>query len=190
MYNKQASGQQGFTLVELLIVIAIVAIVASIAVPSFTNFVNKNRVKRAAEEVYALVAKARADSVIRDTEMYLSVTGAGADWCVGYSSDSAGCDCTEDDGDEITCTVPVGDVEVVHVVNSADFDNVTLAGNFNDGTSFDVVKGTAKPGSVTLSSGPEGSSWDLSVTVARVGRVRICAADESESTMGFVTCTP
>jgi len=187
MYNKKASGQQGFTLVELLIVIAIVAIVASVAVPSMTSFVNKNRVKRAAEEVYALAASARAESVIRDREMYLSVNGADAVWCVGYSADPDGCACSGN-ADATTCTVPIGGVEVTHVIRSRDFDNVTLAGDFNGGTSFDVVKGTANPGSVTLSSGAAASSWDLSVTVARVGRVRICAHADSESTMGFVAC--
>ena len=181
MYNKQASGQQGFTLVELLIVIAIIAIVASVAVPSMTNFVNKNRVKRAAEEVYGLVTRARAESVIRDADIFLSVSG-GENWCVGYAV-AAGCDCGGN-----TCTVPVaGAPAVTQVVSGASFDGaVDISGDFNGGASFDAVKGTSSSSSVTLSSTDD--KWKLSVAIGRVGRVRICAHADSESTMGFVTC--
>ncbi|PCJ34219.1 MAG: hypothetical protein COA75_14080 [Cellvibrionales bacterium] len=180
MYNKQASGQQGFTLVELLIVIAIIAIVASIAVPSMTSFVNKNRVKRAAEEVYGLVTKARAEGVIRDKNMSVALTVVDEDeWCLGYA-DVVGCDCTEGDLTVAdACDVFVGDTRVQQVITSSGFDGVAMIGN---NVTFNFVKGTASTGNVTLTSG----DWSLKILVSGVGRVRICGPNAN--LMGYPAC--
>ncbi len=191
MQNKQASCQQGFTLIEAMIVVAIIAVVLAMAVPSFNDFFEKNRVKRAAEEVYGLVTKARADSVIHDSDMSLSVT-TGANWCVGYAA-AAGCDCTEADLDAaVACAVPVGnDLDgnpemVLQVIDGTNFGGVGIANDFAGGTTFNGVKGTAGNGSVTLSS--PSNRWKLSVAVTRVGRVRICAHEDSVATMGYTAC--
>lgn len=178
MHNKKASCQQGFTLIEAMIVIAIIAIVLSIAVPSFNDFFEKNRLKRAAEEVYGLVTKARAEGVIRSADMSIAVnTGA---WCVGYAA-VAGCDCTAAD----SCAVPVAGTNVLQVVSGANFSGVTIAETFAGvGTTFDSVKGTAGNGRVSLSAG----DWDLDVVVSRMGRVIVCAPNSSQSTMGYSAC--
>jgi len=181
MYNKQASGQQGFTLIEMMIVIAIIAIVLSLAVPSFNEFFEKNRLKRAAEEVYSLVTKARAEGVIRSTDMSVAVnTGS---WCVGYAA-TAGCNCTVAD----SCVVPVAGTDVLQVVDGSDFSGVTIAETFTGvGTTFDSVDGTINSifgGRVSLSAG----DWDLDVIVSRMGRVIICAPASSQSSMGYSAC--
>jgi type IV pilus assembly protein PilE len=56
MQNWQQRRQQGFTLVELMIVVAIVAILAAIAVPSYENYVR--RTKRAECEGVMITAAA------------------------------------------------------------------------------------------------------------------------------------
>ncbi len=173
-----ASGQQGFTLIEMMIVIAIIAIVLSLAVPSFNEFFEKNRLKRAAEEVYSLVTKARAEGVIRSADMSVAVnTGS---WCVGYAA-AAGCNCTAAD----SCVVPIAGTDVLQVVDGGDFSGVTIAETFAGvGTTFDNVEGSAGTGRVSLSA----ADWDLDVIVSGMGRVIICAPASSQSTMGYSAC--
>lgn len=57
------SRQRGFTIVELMIVLALLGIIAAIAVPNFTQFIRNNQVQAKAEEVHALLQYARAQAV-------------------------------------------------------------------------------------------------------------------------------
>ena len=56
---------KGFTLVELMVILALVAIIAAIAVPNFNNLVKNNRLEAQAEELNALLQYARSEAVIR-----------------------------------------------------------------------------------------------------------------------------
>lgn len=46
--------QQGFTLIELMIVVAIIAILAAIAIPQYQNYVARSQMSRAVGELGAL----------------------------------------------------------------------------------------------------------------------------------------
>lgn len=48
------NNQQGFTLIELMIVVAIIAILAAIAIPQYQNYVARSQMSRAMGEVGAL----------------------------------------------------------------------------------------------------------------------------------------
>lgn len=48
------NNQQGFTLIELMIVVAIIAILAAIAIPQYQNYVARSQMSRAVGEIGAL----------------------------------------------------------------------------------------------------------------------------------------
>ena len=179
MYNKQALGQQGFTLIEAMIVVAVIAVLLAVAVPSFSDFFEKNRLKRATEAVYGLITKARAEAVIRDTDLSVSVDSGT--WCAGYAV-AANCDCAETDPDVAgACAVPVAGTNVLQVVDGTSFDGVNIAADFD--TTFDGIDSTADNDTISLSVG----NWALDIRVSIYGRVRICAPNANRP-MGYSGC--
>lgn len=168
---------KGFTLIEMMIVVVILGIVAAIAVPSFNSYFERERVKRAAEDIYGLILQAKSEGPIRDTNMSVSVN-SGA-WCVGFSA-TPGCACNTNSC-RINVATATGANGVVQVVSGADYPNVAIAGI--SGTTFDRLRGTASTaGNITVSSG--GSS--LQIQISSEGRVRLCRPGGNST--GYKSC--
>jgi len=69
--------QRGFTLIELMVIIALVAIMAGIAVPSFTQFVRNNRVTTQADEIHRYFQYVRGETVATRKRQEVKFTNSG-----------------------------------------------------------------------------------------------------------------
>lgn len=75
--NSMQSKSRGFTLIELMTVVAVAAILATIAAPSFKNFVVGQRVKSAANEFTMAATLARSEAIKRNSRVGLCVSATG-----------------------------------------------------------------------------------------------------------------
>lgn len=70
--------QAGFTLVELMVTLTVAAILLSIAVPSFTTFIQNNRITSATNLVVAHLQYARSEAVSKGLAVNVARSGATA----------------------------------------------------------------------------------------------------------------
>ena len=82
VYSHPTEHEGGFTLVELMIVVAMMAILGSIAYPSLTQSIANNRVRTQSTEILNILAFARSEAISRGTVVTVtpSVNWTGIYW--------------------------------------------------------------------------------------------------------------
>ena len=117
---------RGFTLLELLIVMAIMAIVATLAAPSFTGVLERQRVRTVADTLRSSIDLARSEAVKRNT--LITVSRIGDDWNKGWQVMA---------GAEVVYTAPAQPSASI----TASHNSVQFSGNgrSNVAASFSVV---------------------------------------------------
>lgn len=84
-------GQQGFTLIELMVTVGVVAILAAIAAPSFQDLLGRYRADAAATELKATLDLARSEAIKRVVTAQVcpssngsSCTASSTNWASGW----------------------------------------------------------------------------------------------------------
>lgn len=94
---------QGFTAIELMVVISIVAILAALAAPSFTPLIERWRVRSAAEGLQSSVYFARSEAIKRGGKVVLQKLPDGTNGCVASNTQDWNCGwyvCEDTDGND------------------------------------------------------------------------------------------
>ncbi|WP_340121142.1 GspH/FimT family pseudopilin [Methylobacter svalbardensis] len=169
--NRQKHA--GFTLLEVMIVVAIIGILAAMAAPSFSEQMKQQRMEGAAEGLVAALQNTKAEAIKSNASMGIFFTPitTGTDlstWCYGMATAAATCDCTV-----------AGDCASGSVVQSSDFNGITVNFNTSASRNFSPLRGTGTSGTVTFSAG---NNKTLGVTTTTLGRIRICK--DTTSTIG------
>lgn len=148
----------GFTLTELIIAVSVSAILIALAVPSFTDMIEKERLKLAVETAVADFNFFRQEGLKRRVPDFAFNVDDGADWCYGIAVGT--CSCTTAN----SCTIR-------QAVGSG-FNGISSVTSSTTKFSYDWVRGTVNAGTIRFNT-PGG--FNLRVVINSLGRVSICS---------------
>jgi len=83
-FARGASRHAGFTLIELMIVVAVVAILAAVALPAYQSYIKKSRAKAAGADLVAL--SLNVENFYQKKLSYPSDSTDTDDWQGGWSA--------------------------------------------------------------------------------------------------------
>lgn len=158
---RRPDAQRGLTLTELVFAIAVLALLTALAVPSYNSFLDRQRVKGAANALADDLRFAREESVRLGRSVHASFQ-PGPPWCWGVSFNQP-CDC-KGLTPALRCDISRGGGE--------DFKGVTLS--VSQALEFDPQLGRVmQPGRTEFTSL---GGTRLRVEMTGSGRSRVCAA--------------
>jgi type IV fimbrial biogenesis protein FimT len=85
---KRSRADAGFTLIELMVVVALIAIVSTLAAPAFTSMIATMSAKSASFDLVGDLAMARSESLKRNASV--SVVPVGGSWANGWQVTAPG----------------------------------------------------------------------------------------------------
>ncbi len=165
---KKALKQTGFTMIEMMIVIAIIAIIFSMAMPSYRVWIENTRIRNAAESIQNGLQKAKTEALQRNTRVEFRMTTTDSKWEVGCLTVNAECPAlidarkTTDNSTTLTTAKTPGSATKV---------------TFN-GLGMRIAAPAATPEINTIAIDNTGisatDSRNLNVTIGSGGSIRVC----------------
>lgn len=167
----------GFTLIELMVVVALAAIILSLAAPSFTSTLARKRLEGVASELATDIQYARSEAARRNARVRV-IFGTTC-YAVHVSSDVAG------STDATSCTaLGTNAVELKTVQISGGTTLAFTSNNTKAFIEFDPVRGMAIDAAGADSSGfvnatNSAGNWQIRAIATKVGRVKLCSPNNT-----------
>ena len=167
---------RGFTLIELMVVVALISVILVLAIPSFTGMLARKRLEGVALELGTDLQYARSEAVQKNAQVQV-IFGSNcyAIYVVGIT---AATDCTNLGMiDLINPVVPLRRVQITTGPILA-FTPATVGQLFVE---FEPVRGTAANVAGTVNMGGDvlvtsgAGNWQLQARVNRYGRMKTCS---------------
>lgn len=169
---------RGFTLVEMVVTIAVLGIILSIVAPSLNDFLDRYRVKRAADTFSAVLINAKSEAIKRNTIVRTVITGNGTTWCAGVTEADT-CDCS------LPSDCKIDNAE--RVIKSASFTGVKLNGPATSHRfRFTPQRGTVIGNDTVELESASGSK--VNVIVSPYGRIKLCSPSGAGNMGGYSVC--
>lgn len=190
-------GVTGVTLVELMVTVAVLAILLAVALPAFGDFMEKARLRGAADALSSQFALARAQAMRTDRNVTLAIEGEDETWCSGARQfDAGGTMGLAAAGGEAACDCATTPAQCMVageqlVVASSAHEGVLLLDA--DGTSFVFDRKTGSlvdltPQTLQLRAEDDPDRFGLDVVTTPMGHARTCIPDGFPSFGGFRAC--
>ena len=144
----------GFTLIEMMVVIAVIAVLSAIAVPSFMEYARNQRLNGAARQVYTDLMNARQQAVTENKKIIVQFVNNHQYQFV-----------RDNDASE---TVTTWDETLVLRDIQPEYSDVTFSAGFNPAFR---PNGTGKNPVITLTSSSTGKT--KCITISTAGRIKI-----------------
>ena len=112
MNSTPGRQQRGFSIIELMVVVAIVGIFAAVGVPGMRDLIVSSKVKTAASDLHTSLLQARSEAIKRNASVSV-VPVSTSDWSQGWSVQVAATSTTlsqQDPYSAVTFTGPTSSV--------------------------------------------------------------------------------
>ena len=106
---RPVARPHGFTLVELMVVLAVLAILVTIGLPAFAELIKDNRTAAQSRELNAILTFARSEAIRRNDDVSVELTSITGGWAAEVI-DSANNRIREATHDRVALTVPAGEL--------------------------------------------------------------------------------
>jgi type IV fimbrial biogenesis protein FimT len=166
----------GFTLVELLVVLAIVAVLLGTAIPSFRGVIRSAKLSSATDSLFSSLLMARSEAAKRHARVVLCKSADGSNcttrggweqgWIVFHDANNNG---LRDPGEDVVSRVNAmaGEMRFSGNLNVAKYVSYAPTGETK------LASGAFQAGTITLCSASSTSQEARQIVLSSVGRPRV-----------------
>ena len=189
----------GFTLIELMVVLAVIVVMTLLALPSFNSFRQRSALRGASEQVASIWNLARFEAAKRNEMVKVGVNTSGSNFCLGAAT-------TVDPDDDTPCdcfTANLCNVSAFPAPPTVAFDTQaewrgvtfvvasgttpTLGGTDQKVAVIEPKRGglanALQAGVLTFSVPSGGKSYKLNMSIDRFGRAVLCESASATAKM-------